>query len=197
MISNVASRVFFSRAYSVFYGVMIVLNLAALVWALSADGYPESRSFFLLELIISTALILEVGVRMLAQGTQFFRSCGNVFDFVVMVLCALTLVLYLSGPSLFEEAEDVVSITLNVFRMVVQFLRLTFLVKHRARKGVTRGQVDFTQIAADEDDLEGAFPPMMDVRRTHGDRTRDSLLVPSSPVAQALTSPVTLTLPSA
>jgi hypothetical protein len=73
---GIANRFVHSRTYIVLYLVMAALSVTTVALSLS-DGCP-GLPFYVLEIIINTSMILEVGVRFVAFGrVSFTSSCGR------------------------------------------------------------------------------------------------------------------------
>lgn len=66
ILRGVANRFVHSRTYIFFYLGMAALSVTTVVLSLT-DGCP-GLPFYVLEIIINTAMILEVGIRFLALG---------------------------------------------------------------------------------------------------------------------------------
>lgn len=63
---GLANRFVHSRTYIFFYLIMAALSVTTVVLSL-ADGCP-GLAFYILEVIVNTSMILEVGVRFVALG---------------------------------------------------------------------------------------------------------------------------------
>jgi hypothetical protein len=63
---GIANRFVHSRSYIIFYLVMAALSVTTVVLSLT-DGCPK-LPFYILELIINGAMILEVSIRLVAFG---------------------------------------------------------------------------------------------------------------------------------
>ena len=73
---GIANRFVHSRTYIVLYLVMAALSVTTVALSLS-DGCP-GLAFYVLEIIINTSMILEVGIRFVAFGRVSFTSpCGQ------------------------------------------------------------------------------------------------------------------------
>ena len=71
---GVANRFVHSRAYILLYLIMAALSVTTVVLSLT-DGCP-GLAFYILEIIINTSMILEVGIRLVALGKVWFSFRG-------------------------------------------------------------------------------------------------------------------------
>lgn len=134
---GIANRFVHSRTYIVLYLAMAALSITTVVLSLK-DGCP-GLAFFILEIIINTAMIAEVIIRFLALGRQFWKYPFNIFDLIVTTFCALTLlVLAFSGCGAASKEEEIFDTLLLVARNVLQFGRLASVVRQSGQSIFTR-----------------------------------------------------------
>lgn len=144
---GIANRFVHSRSYIFLYLGMAALSVTTVALSLS-DGCP-GPSFYILEIIINTSMILEVAIRFVAFGRvsarwrysfqvsrtdrelqQFWKSPFNVFDLIVTVFCALTLlVLAFAGCGATSKEEEMLDTLLLIARNVLQFGRLASVMR--------------------------------------------------------------------
>lgn len=128
ILRGVANRFVHSRTYIFFYLGMAALSVTTVVLSLS-DGCP-GLPFYILEVIINSAMILEVGVRFVAFGHQFWKSPFNVADLVLTAFCVITLlVLVFAKCGAGSKEEEVLDTLLLVARNVLQFGRLAAVMR--------------------------------------------------------------------
>ena len=90
-----ANRVQFSRAYTVLYGVVMLLSAALLVWVLVEEDFPLAHAvkwwiFVVMDTAVTLFVLLEILVSSLAQGwRRYITRCSNVVDLAVGGLYAI------------------------------------------------------------------------------------------------------------
>ena len=143
---GIANRFVHSRVYIVLYLAMAALSITTVVLSLK-DGCP-GLAFYILEIIINTSMILEVTIRFIAFGRvrrasfdckmeiltrdvqQFWKYPFNVFDLIVTIFCAVTLLVILfAGCETATKEEEILDTLLLVARNILQFGRLATVVR--------------------------------------------------------------------
>jgi len=158
-ITNAANRLLFSKAYSIFYILIIVLNLALLIWIIANASVVKSISspghwlFGFAEIVINLALFFEVALRMAALGKKYFSNWSNVFDLVVLMLSFIGLLLYFQASGSFGEANDITTTALLFFRYFIQLVRLVVMIRNQ-RKNMSTQPSSILLDQSDDDDEE-------------------------------------------
>ncbi|KZS95841.1 hypothetical protein SISNIDRAFT_407855, partial [Sistotremastrum niveocremeum HHB9708] len=125
---GLANRFVHSHAYIFLYLGMAALSVTTVVLSL-ADGCP-GLAFYILEIIINSAMILEVAVRFVALGKQFWKAPFNVLDLCLTTLCVITvIVIIFAGCSSGSKEEELLDTLLLVARNVMQFGRLASVMR--------------------------------------------------------------------
>jgi len=125
---GIANRAIHSRTYIILYLAMVALSVTTVVLSIR-EGCP-GLPFYILEVIINSAMIAEVVIRFLAFGRQFWKHPFNVFDLVVTVFCVLTLLVILfAGCGATSKEEEIFDTLLLITRNVLQFGRLANIVR--------------------------------------------------------------------
>ncbi|CCO30973.1 hypothetical protein RSOLAG1IB_08266 [Rhizoctonia solani AG-1 IB] len=133
----VANRFVHSRVYVALYLAMAVLSATTVALSLS-DGCPGT-AFYVLEIVVNSAMIAEVGIRFLAFGRQFWKSPFNILDLILTTLCVVTLlVLFLAGCGNTSKEEELLDTLLLVFRNVMQFGRLAAVMRQSGQSIFSR-----------------------------------------------------------
>jgi len=134
---GIANRAIHSRTYILLYLAMVALSVTTVVLSIR-EGCP-GLPFYILEVIINSAMIAEVVIRFLAFGRQFWKHPFNVFDLVVTVFCVLTLLVILfAGCGATSKEEEIFDTLLLITRNVLQFGRLANIVRQSGQSIFTR-----------------------------------------------------------
>ncbi|KAK7465345.1 hypothetical protein VKT23_005324 [Stygiomarasmius scandens] len=134
---GLANRFVHSRTYIFLYLGMAALSVTTIVLSIT-DGCP-GLAFYILEVIINVSMILEVGIRFVAFGRQFWKSPFNVVDLVLTIFCALTLlVLAFAKCGSTSKEEEILDTLLLVARNVLQFSRLAAVMRQSGQSIFSR-----------------------------------------------------------
>ncbi|KAF8167677.1 hypothetical protein B0H34DRAFT_740498 [Crassisporium funariophilum] len=166
---GVANRFVHSRTYIFLYLGMAALSVTTIILSLT-DGCP-GLPFYILEVIINTSMIMEVGIRFTALGKQFWKSPFNIVDLILTLFCALTLlVLVFAKCGAGSKEEEIFDTLLLVARNVLQFGRLAAVMRQSGQSIFSRPKpidistarrarfVDLDIESEDEDEAELSRP---------------------------------------
>ncbi|CAG8766115.1 12503_t:CDS:2, partial [Funneliformis caledonium] len=102
--------------------------------------------FIILEIIINTVMIVEVGTRFLALGKLFWNSIYNIFDIILVALCIITL-LFIIGGGCSHKGEEIIDSILLIARNLIQFGRIFVMLRKNKKNRKTRNAtVDFSNV---------------------------------------------------
>ncbi|KAK9897367.1 hypothetical protein P389DRAFT_169133 [Cystobasidium minutum MCA 4210] len=171
LLSGLANRFVFSSFYIWLYLSLALLSLTTVVLSLVSDC--PTLTFYLLELVINMAMIIEVAIRFVAFGKKFWSSFYNIIDLILTGFCVITvIVIFFSGCS--AKGEEVFDTFLLVIRNVIQFSRLAIVLRRSGRSIFTR--VPAIDLAAAQDagysldfDLDDEEAELEDRRAAGGD----------------------------
>jgi len=134
---GIANRFVHSRTYIILYLVMAALSVTTVVLSM-VSGCP-TLAFYVLEFIINGAMILEVSIRFMAFGRQFWKSWFNVLDLILTAFCGITLVVILfAGCDNTSKEEELLDTMLLVGRNVLQFGRLAMVMRQSGQSIFSR-----------------------------------------------------------
>eukprot|EP00033_Pygsuia_biforma_P002108 GCRY01002339.1.p1 GENE.GCRY01002339.1~~GCRY01002339.1.p1 ORF type:complete len:222 (+),score=14.11 GCRY01002339.1:234-899(+) len=151
------NRLLLSKSFAYFYIFIIVINIAVIIWTVS-EKYPTHPLYIIMDVFITLSLTFEVFVRYVATREDFWKTKSNIVDVATCILCLLSLLLYIAGPSSFEENSDIISLMILILRNFIQSLRLFFLYKHEAAKfSVNKLPVDLSKADPQFYDDDTAF----------------------------------------
>ncbi|KJA25849.1 hypothetical protein HYPSUDRAFT_37340 [Hypholoma sublateritium FD-334 SS-4] len=134
---GVANRFVHSRTYIFLYLGMAALSVTTVVLSLTDDC--PGLAFYILEIIINAAMILEVGIRFVALGKQFWKSPFNTVDLILTIFCALTLLVLAFGKcGAGSKQEEILDTLLLIARNVLQFGRLAAVMRQSGQSIFSR-----------------------------------------------------------
>ncbi|KAI0082107.1 hypothetical protein K474DRAFT_1703126 [Panus rudis PR-1116 ss-1] len=134
---GIANRFVHSRTYIVLYLVMAALSVTTVV--LSMVNECPTLPFYILEFVINATMILEVSIRFVAFGRQFWKSPFNVLDLILTAFCVITiLVIFFAGCDNTSKEEELLDTLLLVARNVLQFGRLAAVMRQSGQSIFSR-----------------------------------------------------------
>jgi len=138
---DAATRMVFSRPFSLFYMTMVFLNSVLLIWTILGAS-PESSLhglYIVLEVVVVISFSIDVLLRIVASWKRLSRcedfkfAFSVVFDVSVWLLCICSLYYYIWGQKdLEEEFEELASLSLAL-RYSLQFIRLVLFIQRQLK----------------------------------------------------------------
>ncbi|OZJ06814.1 hypothetical protein BZG36_00001, partial [Bifiguratus adelaidae] len=154
VIQGLANSFMYSNAYIVLYLAMAGLSVVSIILSLTESCPSSLLVFIILEIIINVAMILEVGVRLVALGRNYWTSLWNLLDILLVLLCISTLIVISHGCTNDgldggQKGEEIFDTILLVFRNVAQFVRVLLMVRKNKNTLMSRShRIDFSDVAA-------------------------------------------------
>jgi len=151
---TMACRMYYSQRAKYVYGGVLLLSFVLLTQSLWMDDAATNGVLgvlmFVAELFVTFMLNLEVTMRILILGRDFFRQRSNVFDLALAVSCVVLLVLgHLTDldDTLEQPVEDLFLQSLMLFRYGVQLLCIVTIWSSAKRPRLPEDDIDFTRMA--------------------------------------------------
>uniref|UniRef100_K3WPR1 Ion transport domain-containing protein n=1 Tax=Globisporangium ultimum (strain ATCC 200006 / CBS 805.95 / DAOM BR144) TaxID=431595 RepID=K3WPR1_GLOUD len=156
---TVAARLYFSSFYRLIYFFTVVSSILCVVWTgLNRWRIPSSVLFISLEITVSTLLVFEVLLRMMAFKRRFWTKWCNIFDVIALVMSLVSVVMYFNEEGVLGELEEVAADSILALRNAVQYIRLAIFLKNRTEKISTHdSDIDFETLSAHPDDEREAM----------------------------------------
>jgi hypothetical protein len=111
----------------------------------------EGTVYGIFDTVVTSLLLLEVSLRLLATRRTFFRSWFNIFDLIILIACAVgSVAIYYSNV---HSGTRIANSALLGTRYVVQLARLVIVIKHhrdrqRMVSASKKSSVDFESVHA-------------------------------------------------
>ncbi|CAN6634967.1 hypothetical protein TRVA0_015S00298 [Trichomonascus vanleenenianus] len=141
LIRVTANRFTYSKEYIVAYVLLTILSIITVSLSLATPTGCPHITFYIFEIIILIALLLEVGIRMVALRRFFWKSWWNVADAFLMIICVITLALVFAGCSKNVRIGRRAFTSLLIIRNGVQIVRMVNLI-WRNSNNINNRQID-------------------------------------------------------
>jgi len=131
---------------------MILVSTFLIIWMLLGNEHGQWW-FVLLEVLVTAVIVVEVVAQMIAYNQDFWDDGWNVLDFIVMILCVGSFVVYAFDVDSGKNGNDVPALVVLGIRYVAQGMRLMSLVR-RAQKTQERLKAQAQDVTYEEGDEE-------------------------------------------
>jgi len=153
-----AAKILSSSGYYALCLIMIAVSTFLIIWM--AVGDTDSHWWFvLLEVLVTLVIVIEVIVQMVADQREFWHNGWNVLDFIVMLLCVGSFVIYVFVRDRRQAGDDSAALIVLVIRYIAQGLRVVALMSRanqiRARAEAQDMKVDFDAVNTAEEAEDG------------------------------------------
>ncbi|CAO1632548.1 unnamed protein product [Sympodiomycopsis kandeliae] len=152
ILKGLANRFVHSTAYLYLYGSMALASLLTVIMSI-ANECPGTI-FYVVEMLVNVVLVVEVAIRFVAFGRQFWHSTFNILDLFLVFLCTLTLLIIFFSHDCSPynrnnpdrkgrggrqgKGEELLDSFLLIFRNGMQLMRLLAVVRRSGRNAFTR-----------------------------------------------------------
>jgi len=163
-----ALSLLYGACYVMIYVLILGMTLTLLVYDLVRGNYihdlrSEPLWFVVLDISCVALMVFDVLVQMAAHPENYWKSAMNVFDFVVVLLCVVSIPIYFYVPD-----SDVILAVILLLRFAAQLLRIVMIYKHHENRSAymetTRDDlVDFTGLSRQDHaiSINGSEPSSM------------------------------------
>jgi len=157
-LQRAARMVMFTKAFSIVSIILIIVSLTLFIWGAvnhtNSLDFTHALWFDIFNLLVTIFFGIEISMRYCVFRDLFWKSCWNIFDLVLLSLCAI--------ETLMGFVIDVAFVYVGwrllilAFRYTIQLLRLLCLLRHQGAlmRGVsaTNDEVNFDTF--DEADIK-------------------------------------------
>ncbi|CRG95804.1 conserved Plasmodium protein, unknown function [Plasmodium gallinaceum] len=155
-----ANRLYYSKITSYIYFFVLLLNIFILIYCF----FTKILNKFVVcsEIFVIFMLFIEVCLRLITEGSNYFYHFDGLFDVTVTIMCFLLLIS--SGDlKIFNETsivktknkeiEEIISQSLTVLRFSFQLFRTITLFMHHKRTKAPNDNIDFSLLNLPKDDF--------------------------------------------
>ena len=191
-LSNCLTRLYFSRGTCFFYAGLLLLSIGSLIYVVVNIGtFPSKVWFIVLEVVLCTATLLELVMRVLLAGVkEFYRKYMNLVDLAATVLSIVLVSLAFWMSGLAGDLEGLFGILALICRNAILVARIVLL--YQRRKNLEEHSVNFVKLEEEPQNgkrtspIKEVYKPNLDTL-VETDEIYESSLPTSSP-SQRLSS---------
>ncbi|CRH03852.1 conserved Plasmodium protein, unknown function [Plasmodium relictum] len=155
-----ANRLYYSKITSYLYIFVLLLNVFILVYGF----FTKILSKFIVcsEIFVIFMLLIEVCLRLMTEGSNYFYHFDGLFDVTVTFMCFFLLISSGDLKIFYEtstvktknkEIEEIISNSLTVLRFSFQLFRTITLFMHHKRTKAPNDNIDFSLLNLPKDDF--------------------------------------------
>eukprot|EP00761_Pharyngomonas_kirbyi_P000256 gb/GECH01000256.1/.p1 GENE.gb/GECH01000256.1/~~gb/GECH01000256.1/.p1 ORF type:complete len:304 (+),score=76.90 gb/GECH01000256.1/:1-912(+) len=130
---DIMNRIRFSRAYSLFYIVIILLTLFLLFWTIYQRGQPDSWWFLTLQGFVSSVLVFEVIIRLIMEKLKFFKYWMNIFDLGVSISVVVAFIFFIIDAAKNEETKEIEELA-DAILLMLRYISQLFMIASFIRR---------------------------------------------------------------
>ncbi|CAG9329266.1 unnamed protein product [Blepharisma stoltei] len=169
---DIINHIYFSCGMQIFYMFLIASCMLISLWIVThIASYPDHLWFFIVEILLSSFVILEVLIRFFLLGSmKFWISWSNRFDSFVAFLCVIGIAITVCYFAI-HDIEETVGISLLVIRNSISLIRVVVFFKNQDRALLS--SVHLADNPGILDDFQSSLVP----ERAEPDQNEDRIII--------------------
>lgn len=162
-LNILANRLYYSKVTSYIYVFVFLLNVFILAYGFFVTSI--TRCMVCAEIFVLSVLLLEVSLRLIVEGKNYFDHFDGLFDVIITFISTLLFInsgdlrIFFTNQltitkSKNKEIEEIISQGLMAIRFAIQLFRMITLVMHHKRVKSPSANIDFTLLNLPNQDTE-------------------------------------------